>query len=135
MHRATVDGGLVTTAGGSAAYQVALASINGFVRDETLTVTGLPAAVGTASVASYVISTVGTAVLTVSTLGTAALGNYQLQATAAAGTISHSTTVTLTVICRPDFTVTAAPTTDRSRPVLRPGSRSPSRRPTGSRHR
>ncbi|HEY7812516.1 MAG TPA: S8 family serine peptidase [Nakamurella sp.] len=98
-------------AGGSAAYQVALASINGFVGDETLTVTGLPAAVGTASVAPSVISTVGSAVLTVSTLGTAAPGTYQLQVTGASGTISHSTTLTLTVTAPPDFAVTASPTT------------------------
>ena len=98
-------------AGGSAAYQVALASINGFVGDETVTVTGLPAAVGTASVAPSVISTVGSAVLTIATLGTAALGTYQLQVTGAAGTISHSTTLTLTVTAPPDFAVTATPTT------------------------
>ena len=49
--------------------------------------------------------------LTIATLGTAALGTYQLQVTGAAGTISHSTTLTLTVTAPPDFAVTATPTT------------------------
>jgi len=96
-------------AGGTVAYQVAVSSINGFVGDETLTVSGLPAGAGTASVAPSVVSTVGSAVLTVTTVGTAPLGDYPLQVTGTSGAISHTTTVTLTVTAPPDFAVTATP--------------------------
>ncbi len=96
-------------AGGTAAYTSAITARNGFAGTVTPALTGLPAAVGTASFAPAAVAAAGTTTLTVTTLPTAPPGQYPLTVTGVSGATSHSVTVTLVVTPPPDFTMSVAP--------------------------
>ena len=95
--------------GGTAGYELAVASLNGFTGDVDLSVTGLPSSVGSASIAPSVIATAGAAHLAIVTVGTAPVGTYPLTVTGRSGAIIHSAPVTLTVTPPPDFAISATP--------------------------
>jgi uncharacterized membrane protein len=96
-------------AGSSATYTVTVSSTNGFAGTVGLSVAGLPAAVGSASVTPSTITAAGSAQLSVTTLTSAAPGTYPLTVTGTSGSTSHSTTVMLEVKPRPDFALAATP--------------------------
>jgi subtilisin family serine protease len=108
-------------AGGGAAYSVGVASMNGFTADVSLSLSGLPASVGSASFTPAVVAGAGSAQLGIATSATAPPGTYTLTVTGTSGSLVHSTQVTLTVDPRPDFGLSVSPT---SRTVLRGGSTS-----------
>jgi len=97
------------TAGNGAAYSVTVGALNGFTGDAALTVTGLPASVGSASLTPAVVTDAGTSQLAISTSATAAPGSYPLTVTGTSGSISHSGPVTLVVAAPPDFSLSVTP--------------------------
>jgi uncharacterized membrane protein len=96
-------------AGNGASYSVAVGALNGFTGDVALTVTGLPASVGAASLTPSVVTTAGTSQLAISTLATAAPGSYSLAVTGTSGSTSHASSVTLVVSAPPDFGLGVTP--------------------------
>ncbi len=95
-------------AGTAATYTVGIGSLNGFTGDVSLSLTGLPAAVGNRGFAPASVNTAGNAQLTVSTLTSAPAGTYPLTITGSSGGVTHSATVTLTVNPR-DFALSVSP--------------------------
>jgi subtilisin family serine protease len=95
-------------AGDAAAYSVSVGSLNGFTGDVALSLSGLPASVGSATFSPATVAGAGTSQLTVTTLGTAPGGPYQLTITGTSGAITHTATVSLAVSAR-DFTLSATP--------------------------
>lgn len=95
-------------AGAAGPFTVTVTGVNGFTSAVSFALSGLPVAVGTASFAPA--SVIGTArsTLTVSTLPGAAAGTYPLTVTASGGGRTHTVGLTLVVV-RPDFTLSAAP--------------------------
>ncbi|HMJ36239.1 MAG TPA: S8 family serine peptidase [Baekduia sp.] len=99
-------------AGGTATYAVDVGAINGLSSDVALSVGGLPAAQGTASIAPGTIAGgSGSATLTVTTAASAVPGTYALTVRAAAGATVHTASVALVVPAPPDFTLSATPAT------------------------
>jgi uncharacterized membrane protein len=97
-------------AGGSVGYDVSSASTGGFADAITLSVSGLPASVGSASIAPSSIAPGGASQLTVATLASAPAGTYTLTVTGSSGTLTHTTPVTLTVTRPvPDFALAVSP--------------------------
>jgi uncharacterized membrane protein len=95
-------------AGASATYTVGVASLNGFAGNVTLSLTGLPSGVGTASFSPQVIAGAGSSQLTVTTLPTAPGRTYPLTITGTAGGVTHTAAVTLVVSAR-DFALSVSP--------------------------
>jgi hypothetical protein len=95
-------------AGSTAAYSVSVTPQSGFTGNVSLSVSGLPSGVGTATVTPAVVSGSGTAQLSVSTLSTSPAGTYPITVTGTSGMKTHSVSVNLTVFVR-DFTLGAAP--------------------------
>jgi subtilisin family serine protease len=95
-------------AGAVAGYTVAVSALNGFTGTVSLSLSGLPAAVGTASFAPASVGGAGTSQLTVTTAPTAPAGSYPLTVTGTSGATSRSSTVTLVVTAR-DFAVGVSP--------------------------
>jgi hypothetical protein len=85
-----------------------VSALNGFTGTVSLSLSGLPAGVGSASFAPASVSGAGTSQLTVTTLPTAAAGSYPLTITGTSGGTSRSATVTLVVTAR-DFAVGISP--------------------------
>jgi regulation of enolase protein 1 (concanavalin A-like superfamily) len=84
------------TAGGSTTYTIALAPSNGFTGNVALSISGLPAGSnGTFNPTS--LTTSGSSTLTVTTSTSTPTGTYTLTVHGDGTTISHTTTVTLTV--------------------------------------
>jgi subtilisin family serine protease len=95
-------------AGAAAGYSVAVSALNGFAGTVSLGLSGLPVAVGTASLAPASVSGAGTSQLTVTTVPTAPAGSYPLTITGTSGGTSRSATVTLVVTAR-DFGLGISP--------------------------
>src|SRR5204863_6265318 len=95
-------------AGAAAGYTVVVSALNGFTGAVSLSLSGLPAAVGTASLGAAGVPGAGTSQLTVTTAPTAPAGSYPLTVTGTSGATSHSGTVTLVVTAR-DFAVDVSP--------------------------
>jgi len=95
-------------AGAGATYTVGVASLNGFADNVSLSLTGLPSGVGTASFSPQVIAGVGSSQLTVTTSPTAPGGTYPLTITGIAGGVTHTAAVTLAVSAR-DFALSVSP--------------------------
>jgi subtilisin family serine protease len=96
------------SSGSAAAYTVSVGSLNGFTGDVALSLSGLPASVGSATFSPATVAGAGSSQLTVTTLGTAPGGTYQLTITGTSAGITHTATVSLTVQAR-DFTLSATP--------------------------
>ncbi|WP_432876921.1 S8 family serine peptidase [Kribbella sp. CA-245084] len=97
-------------AGTSTTYTVVVSPANGFTGDVTLTATGVPSSVGTASFSPALVHGSGTSQLAITTSPTAPSGSYPITVTGTSGTLTHSVTVTLVVNQR-DFAVTMSPAT------------------------
>jgi hypothetical protein len=97
-------------AGRTASYTVGVAALNNFTGDVSLSLSGLPANVGTAAfVPSAVITAAGSSQLTVTTAASAPAGTYPLTVTGISGTTTHTASITLTVTPPPDFSLSASP--------------------------
>jgi subtilisin family serine protease len=96
------------SSGSAAAYTVSVGSLNGFTGNVALSLSGLPASVGSAAFNPAVVSGGATSQLTVTTLGTAPGGTYQLTITGTSAGITHTATVSLTVQAL-DFILSATP--------------------------
>jgi len=98
-------------AGQGTTFSVSVAALNSFTGTVGLTVSGLPSGMQ-ASFSPTSINTSGTSVLSVSTTSSVAAGTYNLTIGGTSGTLSHTTTVGLTVTANnppPDFSISAAP--------------------------
>ena len=95
--------------GNTVSYSVGVTSLNGFVGDVSLALSGLPSAVGTATFTPGVVSVAGTSDLTISTAATAAPGTYPLTVTGTSGGTTHTASVTLVLVPSPDFSLGASP--------------------------
>lgn len=104
-------------AGSPATSTVSVGALNGFTGTVTLSATGLPVGVGTATVTPATLAGSGTALLNMTTVTTAPGGTYPITVTATSGTTVHTATVSLTVQSR-DF---ALSTTLPSASVARGG--------------
>ena len=97
--------------GQSASFSVTVSAIDGFSGFVSLTVSGLPVGMQ-ASFNPASINTSGTATLNVSTNNTAVAGTYTLTVAGASGTLSHSSTVGVTLTSKtgsPDFSLSVLP--------------------------
>jgi subtilisin family serine protease len=96
--------------GGTGSFTATVTALHGFTGDVTLSLTGVPASVGTAAVSPSAVSAAGTAQVTVTTLGTAPAGSYPLTLDATSGTLHHTSSLTLVVSATAkDFTVSVVP--------------------------
>jgi len=109
---ATVQAGATTTS------TLSVTPSAGWVGPARLTVSGLPAAVGTALVTPTSVTGLGAATLAVTTVSSAPAGAYPVTVTATDGVVTHTATFTVTVVSR-DFTLAVSPT---SRTVSRGGT-------------
>ncbi|MFL5431605.1 MAG: hypothetical protein ACJ79M_18450, partial [Myxococcales bacterium] len=82
--------------GGSTTYTVSVGSLNGFTGSVALSVTGLPRN-ATSSFAPASVTGSGSSVLSVTTARNSQRGTFSLTITGTSGTVSHSTTASLTV--------------------------------------
>jgi subtilisin family serine protease len=99
-------------AGSIGIYAISVTATNGFAGVVDLRVAGLPSAVGDASVTPASVDTAGTATLTITTLGSAPAGTYPLTVTGTSGSTSHSVAITLVVTPKPDFALSASPSSN-----------------------
>ena len=91
--------------GSATTFGVTVAPVNGFSSQVTMSVSGLPA--GAQGSFSPNPAT-GSSTLTITTLSSTPVGAYTLTIIGTSGTLTHSTTVTLTV-AMPDFSMSASP--------------------------
>jgi len=82
--------------GGSTTYTVTVGALNGFTGSVALSVTGLPRN-ATSSFAPASVAGSGSSVLSVTTARNSQRGTFSLTITGTSGTVSHSTTASLTV--------------------------------------
>jgi len=104
--------------GASPSYTVTMSAINGFSGSVALSVSGLPSGASASFSPGAISATSPTSTLTVATSAATRGGVYTLTITATGGGITHSTSVTLTVM---DFSVSVSPS---SQTVRRGGSTS-----------
>jgi subtilisin family serine protease len=102
------------SAGGSTSFVVSVARVNGFAGDVALSLSGLPASQAAWSFSPPVVAGgTGTAQLSVATAATIPPGSYPLTitgtSTGTSGALTRTATATLAVPAPPDFTVSAAP--------------------------
>ena len=95
-------------AGNGTTYTVTVGALNGFTGTVTLSLAGLPGAVGTASYAPATVTTAGSSQLTINTSATAPAGSHSLTITGTSGAVTHTVTVTLVVTVQ-DFTLSMSP--------------------------
>lgn len=105
---ATTPATRTVVAGSSATYTVTVGALRGFASAVTLSVVGVPPAVGTGSFAPTAIAGSGSAQLTVRTVPSAPAGTYSLTVTGASGSLRHTAGVTL-VVPPKDFSLSASP--------------------------
>jgi Bacterial Ig domain len=87
-------------AGTSAQFALNVSALNGFAAAVALSVSGLPAGV-TAAFSPPTITASGTSTLTLSIATSTAAGIYPMTVTAVSGALSHTASITLTVIATP----------------------------------
>jgi cellulose 1,4-beta-cellobiosidase len=92
----------------TATSSVTVLPVNGFSGTVALSVTGLPAGV-TASFSPASVTGAAISTLTFTASATATVGAATVNITGTSGTLTHSFPVSLTVVGRPDFSITAAP--------------------------
>ena len=94
--------------GSGASYTATVSALQGFTGNVSLSLSGLP----TGAVYSFSPGSVagsGTSTLAITTASSTPAGTFSLTITGTSGSLVHSTAVTLVVMPRPDFTVTATP--------------------------
>ena len=101
--------GVSVEQGMSATDSVTVSSINGFSSAINLTVTGLPAGV-TATFSPATVTGSAGSTLTLVASNTATVGPATVTITGTSGATTSSTTLTVSVIAEPNFTITASPT-------------------------
>lgn len=99
---------VAVTQGTSGGSTIAISALNGFSSSVSLSASGLPTGV-TASFSPNPASTTTTLTLTASATATA--GTVTITITGTAGNLTHNTSLTLTVNSKPDFSLSASPTT------------------------
>ena len=92
--------------GNSASSTITVDDINNFSGAVTLSASGLPAGV-TASFSPSV--TTGSSVLTLTASSTATVGPATIMITGVSGSLMHTTTIALTVVPAPDYSLSASP--------------------------
>ncbi|HST77012.1 MAG TPA: protease pro-enzyme activation domain-containing protein [Verrucomicrobiae bacterium] len=92
--------------GSSASYTATIAPLNAYTGTVSFSVSGLPAGASATFTPASVISSGSSTLVISTTAGTTPAGNYVLTITASDGTLTHSTSVNLSVT---DFTLDAAP--------------------------
>ncbi|GIG21333.1 hypothetical protein Cch01nite_20570 [Cellulomonas chitinilytica] len=96
-------------AGANGTFTATVSALSGFGGAVALSLTGLPATVGTATFTKPVVTGAGTSLLTLATLTTAPAGTYPLTLRGTSGSLVHTAALTLVVPVR-DFTLAASPT-------------------------
>jgi uncharacterized membrane protein len=95
-------------AGTNGSVTVTVGALNGFTGAVSLTASGLPAGMsGTFNPAS--VNTSGTSILSIATTATTIPGTYTLTIAGANGSLSHTTSVSVTVADQANFSIAAAP--------------------------
>ena len=98
------------TQGSSATSTISLSNLNGFNGTVTITASGVPTGT-TAKLSRTSLSGTTTATLTLATTTSTPAGAYNVRVTGVSGSLTHVTTVTLSVAALvPDFTLSASPT-------------------------
>ncbi len=103
-----------TTPGGSAAYTVSVAALNGFGGQVSLAVSGLPAG-ASAAFGPNPVAAGSSSTLTVQTSSSTPTGSFPLTITGTSGSLQHTTTATLVVTAPADFALTVSPSSDSVR--------------------
>lgn len=98
-------------AGGSTAFALAIAPVNGFTNTVALSVSGAPAGVSaTFSPASVAVANAATSsTLSIVTATSAPTGTYTLVVTASGGGVTRTANVTLNIGAAPTFSISATP--------------------------
>lgn len=105
----SASGAQTVRAGGSAGYTLTVTPSNGYTGNVTLSLTGtVPTGVSATFSPNPVLGGSGTSNMTVQTSSTTPAGTYSLTVQGTDGTLTHTTTVSLTVQV-PDFTISASP--------------------------
>jgi hypothetical protein len=98
-------------AGGSGTSTISVAAVNGFSGPVTLSATGCPTG-ATCSFSANPVNAGSSSVLTIATMNSTPGGTYTVTVTGTSGTLSHSTTVSVTVVAQAaSFTLGATPAT------------------------
>lgn len=97
------------TAGGTANFTVAIASLNGFSGTVALAVTGLPQGATAGFSPSTISNGAGSSILTVTVPSNASPNSWPLTITGTSGALSHTATATLQITGPPDFTLSSQP--------------------------
>src|SRR5206468_3670778 len=100
---------VTTSAGGSASYTVSVSALNGFSGDVSLSLGGLPAAVGSATFTPATVAGAGSSQLRITTSRTAPTGSYPLTVSGTSGSTTHTVSATLVVTAPRDFSLTVSP--------------------------
>ena len=98
---------------------ITVTPVNGFTGSVTLVASGLPSGV-TAAFGTN--PTTGTSVLTLTASGSASAGTVTVTITGTSGSLTASTTISLTVTAAPSFTLSANPTSVTITPFLAGGT-------------
>jgi len=98
------------TAGSSTTYSVTATAKNGFHGTVSFSASGLPSGAG-ASFNPTSVTGSGSSTMTVTTSASTPAGTYTITITGASGSLSHATTVSLTVnaVAQPNFSLSASP--------------------------
>jgi subtilisin family serine protease len=107
-----------TSQGGTVAYTVSVAPLEGFAGEVGLAVAGLPAGASATFDPATVVGASGSSTLTVTTAASTPAGAYTLTVSGSSGSLLHAADVTL-LVAAPDFTLTATPA---SRSTVQGGS-------------
>jgi hypothetical protein len=95
-------------AGSATSYTATVTSSNGFNGNVGLSVSNLPTGVA-ATLSPTSVTGSGTSTLSITTAANTAPGTYTLTVTGTSGTLTHTTTVGISVNPKPDFTLSASP--------------------------
>jgi len=101
-------GSVSATVGNSASSTIGVAALSGFNGAVNLTASGMPAGV-LASFNPASVTGSGVSILTLATSASTAPGTYPITIQGASGSLTHTTTVTLTVNGTTDYALSAAP--------------------------
>ena len=95
----------------SAGFTVSATGQNGFSGAATVALSGLPGGTTTSPASPFSLTAGGSQKVTLTLPATASNGNYTVTATGSAGSLSHSSALTLTINAAPDFSIALSPNT------------------------